>query len=152
MGGTLWLPFAIVLPFWLSLTLPQVLGAVFATSLAYLVAGPTRASLSLVMLLSSLVAAICAAVNLVLFMGMVPGVVSTDDLAPPGGMITLLVDALVIGTVTGLVSLRGEYREPRDGRTPLLIALFVSVVAVLLLLTEVGTLISIVWFGPEPNV
>ena len=148
-GGILWLPMAIILPFWFSLTLPQLLASLFASSMAYLVAGSARARLSYIMALSLAAAAICAVTNLLLFTGRVPGIIPVDDLAPPGGMVTLLVESLAIGAVAGGIALVGRPAQQRT-RTPFWAALLLSILAIVSLLW-VGTAIApTLWLDPKP--
>lgn len=57
-GWMLWVPLSVVTPFWIVPTLPQLFGAVFAASAAYLVAGPAKKRLSRTMSPSLIVAAV----------------------------------------------------------------------------------------------
>lgn len=131
-GVMLWVLIGVASPFWLFLSLPQVLGALFASSTAYLVAGPIKAALSRTMALSIFVAAVCAVANILLYSEMVPGVVAVSDLTPPGGQTTLSVEALLIGAVAGFVVTRGGGSQQK-GWIPFCIALFLSTLAVLAL-------------------
>ncbi|CAN5561148.1 hypothetical protein BH24ACT22_BH24ACT22_15720 [soil metagenome] len=147
-GGILWLPMVIVLPFWLSLTLPQLLAGVFGSSIAYLVAGAATAKISYTMALSSISGAICAVANILLFMGLVPGIAAVDDLAPPGGRATLLVEALGIGVVAGVVAVRGGGRRRRS-RIAFWIALFLSILAIFLLIYVGSAILPSFWLAPN---
>lgn len=147
-GGILWVPLGVILPFWFSLTLPQLFAAVFASSMAYLVAGPTKAMLSRIVAVSLVISAVCAVLNLLLFTNMVPGITATDDLAPPGGIATLLLEALAIGTVAGIVATRGRQRQPRSW-VPFAIALSVSILAVVLLLLIGSAVLPVLWMTPN---
>jgi hypothetical protein len=86
-GVMLWIPMSIVAPFWVTLSLPQVLGALFASSMAYLVAGPAKASLARTMAFSLVPAAVCAAANIVLYVMIVDSYPT-----PPGGQATLTLE------------------------------------------------------------
>lgn len=108
-GIMLWIPLSIITPFWIVWTLPQLFGAIFASSMAYLVSGPTKATLSRSMAFSLVFAAACGAVNLVV--GASPWIEPFYDLLPPGGQKTLLLEAMVIGAVPCLVTLSGGRGE-----------------------------------------
>lgn len=143
-GGFLVIPLWIIAPYWLFLTLPQVFGAVFASSMAYLVAGPTKTTLSRVMVGSLLAAAACALVNLALFVGMVPGVVPSDDLILPGGWVTHLLEAAVIGMVAGVVAIRGgQVRQAK--RISFWTALFLSALAITTLLIVGSSILPVLF-------
>jgi len=150
-GWMLWVPLSVVTPFWIVLTLPQISGAVFAASAAYLFAGPARKRLSHAMALSLTVAALCAAANLLLFLGVIPGIPSTSGLLPPGGPNTLLAESLLIGAVAGVLAPRGR-RERQRGWLPSLVALLLSALALAVLLLVGSAILSTLWLGvPEPN-
>lgn len=145
-GMMLWAPISVIAPFPLFLSLPQVFGALFAASMAYLVGGSFRSPLWRVMALSLIAAAACAVANVLLFTGMVPGIVPVDDLTPPGGMKTLSVEAFLIGTVAGAVATRGRQRQ-RRGWVPFCIALFLSALAILALVFVAIPLLTLEWRG-----
>lgn len=128
-GVMLWVLISVIAPFWLFLSLPQMLGAAFASSIAYLFAGSAKTALSRTMALSLIAAATCAVANILLYTGLVPGIVPVGDLTPPGGQATLSVEALLIGAVAGVVATRGEQRQ-QAGWIPFSIALFLSVLAI----------------------
>ncbi|CAN5590924.1 hypothetical protein BH24ACT21_BH24ACT21_16560 [soil metagenome] len=146
-GGVLWLPMAIILPFWIFLTLPQLLASLFGSSMAYLVAGAAKARLSYTMAFSLIAGAICAAANVLLFMEMVPGIAAVDDLTPPGGMATLLLEALAIGAVAGGVALRSRQGQQRD-RAPFWVALSLSILAIAMLLWVGSAIVPDLWLPP----
>ncbi|CAN5298023.1 hypothetical protein BH24ACT16_BH24ACT16_16990 [soil metagenome] len=81
-GGMLWVPLGVITPFWIVWTLPQLFGAVYASSLAYLLAGPAKAALSRTMGFSAIVASACGAVNLVV--GTSHWIQTFEDILPPG--------------------------------------------------------------------
>ena len=146
----MWLPMSIILPFWFSLTLPQFMASLFASSMAYLVAGPTRTRLSYTMALSLAAAAICAVANLLLFTGRVPGITPVDDLAPPGGITTLLVEALAIGVVAGKTAVKGSLAQRRS-LTSFWAAVLLSILAIVSLLWVGSALAPDLWFSPKPT-
>lgn len=145
-GMMLWAPVSIVAPFPLFLSLPQVFGGMFAASMAYLAAGSVRSPLWWVMTLSLFVSLACGVANVLLFTGSVPGVVPIYDLAPPGGMKTLSIEALLIGGVAGIFALRGSENQQKRW-TPLCIALFLSLLAILALLFVALPLLTLEWRG-----
>lgn len=143
-GGLLVVPLWIIAPYWLFVTLPLLMGAVYASSMAYLVAGPVRTTLSRTMIRSLVAATACALVNLALFAGLVPGIVPTDDLALPGGQATNLLEAMVIGAVAGVVATRGS-RGRRTERPPLWTAVFISAVAIATLLVIGSSILPVLF-------
>lgn len=84
-GVMLWVLISVITPFWLFLSLPQMLGALFASSAAYLFAGSARTALSRTMALSLIAGAGCGVANILLYTGMVPGIGALSDLTPREG-------------------------------------------------------------------
>lgn len=139
-GTILVVPLWILTPFWIFVTVPQLIAAVFASSLAYLVAGPARATLSWTMICSLMIATVLALVNLALYTGTVPGIVPVDDLALPGGLATHLLEVVAIGAVAGGAAKRGGQAR-RTKRLSLWTAVFLSALAIITLLT-IGSSVS----------
>lgn len=132
-GGLLTIPLWVIIPYWVFLTLPHFFGAVFASSMAYLVAGPAKVALLRVMSCTLAAAAGIGLINLPLFLGIVPGVNVYDDLALPGGVLTHLLEAVMLGLAAGVLSTRGEPARWAK-RIALVLALFLSAIAIAALL------------------
>lgn len=147
-GGALWVPLGVIAPFWIVWTLPSLFGSAFASSMAYLVAGPAQAPLSRPLVLSLTVAVACTIGNLIT--GVFLWVEPFYELLPPGGQNTLFAESLVIGSVAGTAALRGNSSR-RWRWLPFCVALLLAALAVVTLL-YVGSAVIQVEFGPEPSV
>lgn len=133
-GGLLVIPLMVIAPDWLFLTLPQVVGAVFASSMAYLAAGPARETLPRTMVRSLLAAVACVLANLALLAASANGVVASGDLLLPGGSTTHVLEAVAVGVIAGVVATNGNRARP-TGRAAFWMAVFLSATAVTMLLT-----------------
>ena len=145
-GTILVVPLWVIAPFWIFVTVPQLIAAVFASSLAYLFASPARATMSRTMILSLMVATVLALLNLALFTGRIPGIVSVDDLALPAGLWTHFLEAVAIGSVAGVAATSGgQARQTK--RLPLWIAGLLSALAIITLLS-IGSSVLPVLLNP----
>lgn len=132
-GGLLVVPLAVVAPDWLFLTIPLVVGAVFASSLAYLVMGPSGASFARINAVALLAAVVCGVVSFALLGAASLGLLGSGDLLLPGGWISHLLEAMVIGVAAWIEAMRVSGPRRRS-KLSLGISLLLSVMAVVVLL------------------
>ena len=144
-GGILVIPLMVVASDWLFLSLPQVVGSVFASSVAYLAAGPARKALECVMAISLLAAVACVLVNLALLSASANGIVASGDVLLPGGWATHVLEAVAVGVIAGLVATKAERARPA-GRAAFWVAVFLSATATTVLLI-VGSQVLPVFFA-----
>ncbi len=132
-GGLLVVPLAVVSPDWLFLTVPLVVSAMFASGFAYLLTVPSGASFARICAATLLAAVVCGVVNLTLLGASSLGLLGSGDLLLPGGWVSHLLEAIVIGATAWIAATRATVPERRSNLS-LGIALLLSVMAIVVLL------------------
>ncbi|MDX5892877.1 hypothetical protein SIL72_02430 [Rubrobacter radiotolerans] len=92
------------------------------------------------------IALLFSGINVALFAGLVPGVVSVDDLALPGGLATHTLQAIVIGTAAWTSSVQEE-RAQRSSLPTLGVSLSLTATAVAMLIIVGGSVLPVLFSG-----